>query len=225
MTRQPQARVVVWSDYVCPFCYLETPVLDEIREEFGDRVEVEWRAFELRPEPVPTLDPESEYLTDVWRRAVRPMARERDVELERPPVQPRSRRALEAAEFARDRGHFEAMHRALFRAFFRDGRDLGDIDVLLDVADEVGLDREELRRAFAEERHTEKVLGDQVEARERGVDGVPALFVVPAGEGLEEAEVVKGAQPVERVRSAVLRALGEDPEAQADSEKDVEEAS
>jgi predicted DsbA family dithiol-disulfide isomerase len=225
MTRQPEARVVVWSDYVCPFCYLETPVLDEVREEFGDRVDVEWRAFELRPEPVPTLDPESEYLTDVWRRAVRPMARDRDVELARPPVQPRSRRALEAAEFARDRGRFEAMHRALFRAFFRDGRDLGDVDVLLDVADEVGLDREELRRALAEERYTGKVLDDQVEARERGVDGVPALFVVPAGEELEEAEVVQGAQPVERVRSAVLRALGEDPDVEREREKDVEEAS
>lgn len=213
MADEPEARVVVWSDYVCPFCYLETPVLDAVREQFGDRVEVEWRAFELRPEPVPTLDPDSGYLDDIWSRAVRPMAEEREVPLERPPVQPRSRKALEAAEFARREDRFEAMHRALFRAFFREGRDLGDVDVLAEIGEEVGLDPDELRRALAEDRYAEKVLEDQVEARERGVDGVPALFVVPAGEELDEAEVVAGAQPVERVREAVLRALGEDPAA------------
>jgi predicted DsbA family dithiol-disulfide isomerase len=53
-------RLLVWSDYVCPFSYLELPVLDEIERVFGDWVQVEWRAFELRPEPVPTLDPDGE---------------------------------------------------------------------------------------------------------------------------------------------------------------------
>lgn len=211
MSQEPEARVVVWSDYVCPFCYLETPVLAAVQEEFGDRLDVEWRAFELRPEPVPTLDPESGYLDDIWSRAVLPMAEERDVPLERPPVQPRSRKALEAAEFARREGRFEAMHRALFRAFFREGRDLGDVDVLAEIGEEAGLDPDELREALAEERHTEKVLRDQVEARERGVDGVPALFVVPGAAELDEAEVVAGAQPLEQVRKAVLRALGEEP--------------
>ena len=218
MKEQSAARIVVWSDYVCPFCYLETPVLAAIREEFGDRVDVEWRAFELRPEPVPTLDPDSGYLTDIWDRAVRSLASERGLELERPPVQPRSRKALEAAEFAREHDRFEEMHRALFRAFFQEGRDLGDPDVLAGVAGEVGLDREELRAALEEGRYTEKVLDDQVEARERGVDGVPALFVLPEGEDLEEAEVVTGAQPLERVRHAVLRALGEEPKEEAKEE-------
>lgn len=217
MTEEPAARIVVWSDYVCPFCYLETTVLEAIRDEFGDRVDVEWRAFELRPEPVPTLDPDSGYLTDIWRRAVRPMASERGLELERPPVQPRSRKALESAEFARQNDRFEEMHRALFRAFFQEGRDLGDPDVLADVGGEVGLDPDELRAALEEGRYTGKVLDDQVEARERGVDGVPALFVVPRGEELGEAEVVTGAQPSERVRSAVLRALGEEPAEEAEA--------
>lgn len=224
MAEQPEARIVVWSDYVCPFCYLETPVLEEVREEFGDRLEVEWRAFELRPEPVPTLDPDSEYLTDIWSRAVRPMAREREMELERPPVQPRSRQALEAAEYAREHGRFQAMHRALFDAFFREGRDLGDPDVLAEVAREVGLDPDGLREALAEERYTGRVLEQQMEARERGVDGVPALLVVSEGDATEEPEFVSGAQPLERIRSAVLRALGEEPEPPADGDPTPEGA-
>ena len=72
----------VWSDYVCPFCYLEEPILNRMREEFGDQLTVRWRAFELRPEPVPTLPPHGEYLVNIWERAVYPMARERGMKLQ-----------------------------------------------------------------------------------------------------------------------------------------------
>lgn len=209
------ARVAVWSDYVCPFCYLETPVLRRLRDELEGRVEIDWRAFELRPEPVPTLDPESAYLDDVWARAVEPMAEERGVEIRRPPVQPRSREALETAEFAREEGAFDRVHEGLFDAFFRDGRDLGDRDVLVDVARSAGLDGDGLRAALREDRHTEKVLGDQVEARELGVSGVPALFVAPPEVPLEEARVVEGAQPYDTVRRVVLEVLGEEPDGDA----------
>lgn len=205
------ARVTVWSDYVCPFCYLETPVLQRLRDEMEGRVEIEWRAFELRPEPVPTLDPESAYLDDVWARAVTPMAEERGVQIRRPPVQPRSREALETAEFARERGAFDRVHASLFEAFFREGRDLGDRGVLADVAGSAGLDGDELGEALEEDRYTEKVLEDQVEARELGVSGVPALFVAPPGVPLGEARVVEGAQPYDSVRRAVLGVLGEEP--------------
>jgi predicted DsbA family dithiol-disulfide isomerase len=205
------ARITVWSDYVCPFCYLEAPVLRRLSDEMAGRVEIEWRAFELRPEPVPTLDPESAYLDDVWARAVKPMAEERGIEIRRPPVQPRSREALETAEFARENGAFGRVHAKLFEAFFREGRDLGDRDVLADVAESAGLAGDELREALREDRYTEKVLQDQVEARELGVSGVPALFVAPPDVPLEDARVVEGAQPYGTVRRAVLEALGEEP--------------
>src|SRR5438128_1468188 len=52
-------RIDVWSDYVCPFCYLELPALQRLQQQFGDQVKVVWRAFELRPDPKPTLDDQS----------------------------------------------------------------------------------------------------------------------------------------------------------------------
>lgn len=129
----PKIRITVWSDYVCPFCYLQEPVLAQVRQAYGDRVDVEWRAFELRPEPMPTLDPQGEYLQSVWTRAVYPMARHRNMTLRLPPVQPRSRSALELAEYAKQEGCFEEVHRRVFQAFFEDGRDLGRIDVLTEI--------------------------------------------------------------------------------------------
>ena len=200
-------KITVWSDYVCPFCYLEEPVLERIREEYGERVEIDWRAFELRPDPVPTFDPDGEYLHRVWNSSVYPMAERRGMTLRLPPVQPRSRTALEAAEFARAEGKFDEMHHALFRAFFEDGRDLADLEVLLEVGASVGLDRDRLRAALTEGRYTDKVLADERLAQEIGISGVPSMLVSSPGTALADAEMVSGAQPYEPVRAAVERAL------------------
>ena len=205
---EQRARITVFSDYVCPFCYLEEPDLARVKEEYGDRVEVDWRAYELRPDPIPTLDPDGEYLHRVWNASVYPMAESLGMKLRLPPVQPRSRKALEAAEFARERGLYDEMHTALFKAFFEDGRDIGDVEVILDVAAPVGLDLDELRTALAEDRYTEKVLADEELSRKLGVSSVPTMFVTPAGADLSEAEVITGAQPYGgRIEAAVERAL------------------
>lgn len=207
MSESLPVQIAVWSDYVCPFCYLELPVLDRLKAEFDARLdvhlEVDWLAFELRPEPAPTLDPDGAYLHRVWTESVYPMAAERGLALRLPPVQPRSRKAFEAAEFARGKGRFDAMHRALFRAFFEDGRDLADLDVLLEIGRSAGLDGPELREALESGRHAEKVLADQRLARELGITGVPALVVSAVDKGY----LVSGAQPYEALRGVLDRAL------------------
>src|SRR6476619_688448 len=118
---------------------------------------------------------ETQIQIDVWSDSVYPMAKERGVTLRLPPVQPRSRKALEAAEFARDRGCFEAMHHALFRAFFEDGLNLNNLDVLLSIATSIGLDREALRTALETGQYTERVINDQALARKLNISGVTAL--------------------------------------------------
>lgn len=213
---EQRVRITVFSDYVCPFCYLEEPDLARIQEEYGDKVEVDWRAYELRPDPVPTLDPDGEYLHRVWNASVYPMARSLGMTLRLPPVQPRSRKALEAAEFARDNGRYDTMHTALFKAFFEEGWDLADTEVLLNVAASVGLEREELRTALEEGRYTEKVLADEKLAVRLGVRSVPTMLVAPADVPLETAEAITGAQPYGgRIESAIERALKRSPATKA----------
>jgi predicted DsbA family dithiol-disulfide isomerase len=206
MPKDTAIQIVVWSDYVCPFCYLEVPVLDQIRRELGEEVAIDWRAFELRPDPVPTLDPNGEYLHRVWNQSVYPMAKERGLSLTLPPVQPRSRKAHEAAEFARESGLLDEMSRALFRAFFEEGRDLADLEVLLDVGEAVGLDRSDLREALEKDRYTQKVVEDERLAQQVGITGVPALVIT----GGRHAYLLSGAQPVETVREVIARASRED---------------
>jgi len=202
-TGSPIVRISVWSDYVCPFCYLELPELDTLKHEMGEDLEVDWRAFELRPQPEPTLDPDGAYLHRVWNASVYPMAAERRMVLKLPPVQPRSRKALEAAEFARGRGRFDEVHRALFRAFFEEGRDIGDVAVLLDIGEAAGLDRAELEHFLTTGAHEDKVLADQDLARRLGIGGVPALLVQVD----EQGYLLNGAQPHASIRAAVEHAL------------------
>ncbi|MFQ5840684.1 MAG: DsbA family protein, partial [Candidatus Methylomirabilales bacterium] len=156
----------------------------------------------LRPEPAPLLDPRGEYLTRVWSQAVYPMAEARGMTLQLPPVQPRSRKALEAAEFAREQGKFDEFHLACFRAFFEEGRDIGDPEVLLALGEEVGLARDALQQALATDQYTPKVLADQAEAARLGITGVPTYIV-------GERHVVVGAQPYEVLREVTDRALHE----------------
>ena len=203
MAEDAKIQIHVWSDYVCPFCYLELPELERLASEMGDRLRIEWRAYELRPDPEPTLDPVGEYLDRVWNSSVYPMAAERGMDLKLPPVQPRSRKALEAAECARSQGRFDAMHRALFEAFFRDGRDIGDEAVLGEIASGVGLDPAKFSQALREGRFTAKVLQDQRLARELNISGVPGTLMVRGEQGL----IISGAQPYEALKEAVEELL------------------
>ncbi len=166
-----------------------------------EAVEVDWRAYELRPDPIPTFDPNGEYLHRVWSASVYPMTRSLGVTLRLPTVQPRSRKALQAAEFARERGRYDAVHTALFKAFFEEGRDRGDAEVLLDAGESVGLNREELRAALDEERYVGKAISDERLAARLGVYSVATMFVAPEGVPSEEAERITGAQPRESQRA------------------------
>jgi predicted DsbA family dithiol-disulfide isomerase len=203
-------RLTVFSDYVCPFCYLEEPDLARISQTYGDSVEIDHRAYELRPYPVPTLEPDGEYLHRVWDSAVYPIASSLGMSLRLPPVQPRSRRALEAAEYAREENRFPVMHDALFRAFFQEGRDLDDVETLLEIGGSAGLDPEELRRALEEGRYTEKVVADEELSKSLGVLSVPTVLVGRSDRPLGESEAVVGTQTGnERLKNAVEKALRE----------------
>ncbi len=97
--------------------------------------------------------------------------------LKRPPVQPRSRLAHEAAKWADKHGRFEEYNIALFRAFFEHGKDIGDIEILKGLASDLKLDGNSLHIALKNGDYTAMVLADEHEARQVGVRAVPAFVV------------------------------------------------
>jgi predicted DsbA family dithiol-disulfide isomerase len=208
MNSEPSIAIDVWSDYVCPFCYLELPAIERLQQEYGSRVDVVWHAFELRPDPVPTLDPKGDYLRDTWARSVYPMAEERGMALRLPPVQPRSRKAFEAVAHARSIGQFDRMHAAIFRAFFEHGKDIGSTEILLEIAASVDIDTAPLKDALDSGRYTQQVLQDEQQAQELGIRGVPLMLVRRAGRPLAESLALSGAVPYAHIRAAVDQVAG-----------------
>ena len=106
-----------------------------------------------------------------------PMAAERGLVMKLPPVAPRTRLAFQAVELAGDHSRRQAMHRAIFEAFFRDGRDIGRVDVLADVGASVDLAPALVKLALEAGTYLNRVLDQERLARELGVTGVPAMLV------------------------------------------------
>lgn len=111
--------VVVYSDYVCPFCLLAEKVVS--RATAGRNIGLSWRAFELRPAPVPTLKPEDPYLPSIWARSVYPLAEQLGVPIKLPSIspQPRTAKAFELLAMAQDQGRDHAYSLRVLQAFSR----------------------------------------------------------------------------------------------------------
>ena len=194
----PRVTLDVFSDYVCPFCRLAEPALHALLEDTPD-IDVRWRSFELRPNTMPPLDPNAEYLQRVWESSVLPLAARLGVTMTLPPVQPRTRRTHEAAHWARSTGGFDAYHSALLAAFFERGENIGEVGVLVALADSLGMPGAELRAALVSRAFEQHVIDDEDEARELDVGSVPA-FIANGRFG------VIGVQPVDVLRELVERA-------------------
>lgn len=168
-----ESRLLVWTDFVCPFSWLAEHQLRRLRLEHG--VEVEHRAFELRPPGTPPLPPQDADIEAVWDSDLLPLARELGAELSWPALRPRTRKAHELAAFARERGGEDAAREALFRAVFADGRDIGRIDVLVDVGVALGWDAAEVKVALDLDSYAARIIADEVEAAESGIAGTPSF--------------------------------------------------
>lgn len=112
-----------------------------------------------------------------------------------------SRQALEAGEFARTRGRFEAMHEALFLAYFTHGKDIGLRSVLLEAAASSGLDQAELNEALEKGTYLPTLEQTSRAAQVKGIHAAPTFEV-------NGDHRIVGAQPLEAIRAVLFRAQG-----------------
>ncbi|MBY0273756.1 DsbA family protein [Candidatus Binatia bacterium] len=197
-------RLVVYSDYLCPWCYNAAVRLERLEAELAGRVELTWRTYLLRPEPDPrrSLEKFRRYTQSWLTPASEPDAGafqtwQGDAG---PPSHsiPPHLVAKAAASLGGDA--FRRIHRALLEAYFGHSRDITDRDTLRAIWLACGLPEQELDRA-AEPHVLEQTLAEHAEAIRLGMNGVPSVHV----DG--DDAFVTGAYPLDMYRRWVERRL------------------
>lgn len=200
-------KIDVWSDIACPWCYigkrnLEKGLAEAATDDDAPEVEVTFHSYELSPDtPVDFDGDELDFLA-----GHKGMPRERVQEMLENVTGVASNAGLEyrfdllkhtntvkaheLLHFAKAQGAQDAMAERLMSAYFTEGRHVGRVDDLVELATEAGLDGDAAREALESSRHLADVRADQAQAQAYGIQGVP-FFVIDGKYG------VSGAQPPE----------------------------
>jgi predicted DsbA family dithiol-disulfide isomerase len=209
-------KVEIWSDVMCPFCYIGKRKFEAALEQFPkkDKIEIVWKSFQLNPaiktEPGRSLN---EYLADAkgWtlehaaqmNEHVSAIAAEvgLDYHLEKAVVA-NSFDAHRFVQYAKTKGKGDDAEEQLFKAYFTDGKNTADHETLLELGSQIGIDTNELRTVLESSKYSDEVRNDIYEAQQVGARGVP-FFV------LDRKYAVSGAQQPETFLSALEKSFGE----------------
>jgi predicted DsbA family dithiol-disulfide isomerase len=209
-------RVEIWSDVICPFCYIGKRKFEHALAQLPqcDRVEVTWKSFQLQPD----------VQTDPSKNAVQHLAERKGWTLEfaRQTAADVSNRAQEVgltfdydktvvantfdahrlAHYAATQRKGDALVERLFRAYFTDGRNIGDHAVLAELAVDIGLPAADVQGALSSGRFADDVRRDIGQAMQFGINAVP-FFV------FNHKYAVSGAQDSAIFLQALQRSLAE----------------
>lgn len=199
MTDTTPIKVDIWSDVQCPWCYIGKRKFEAGVKEFGRPVEIEYHSFELAPDtPVDFEGTPKEYLAE--RKGLSP--EQVDVMLERVTgiaasvglnydydsiKQTNMIKAHELLHLAKAHGKQIEMKERLLKAYFEEGKHVGKIENLADLAAEVGLDRAEVVDALTSETYLPAVKADMAQAQAYGISGVP-FYVIDGKYGISGAQ-------------------------------------
>lgn len=233
-------KVEVWSDFVCPFCYIGKKQLEKAIKDAGyaGQVKIEFKSFLL--DPTTPVDTEESVYDNLSKKYGMPMdevkkmtnsvvERAKEVGLEYNFDEMKTANTLKAhrlVKWAYSRGKGVELTEQLFQAYFIEGKAIGKHDVLLKLVEEVGLIREEAEKVLNSDQFSEEVEKDIKQAQSYGVRGVP-FFV------FENKYGISGAQPQELFEQTVkkvaeekgltptLKMLGENGDFCADGSCDI----
>jgi predicted DsbA family dithiol-disulfide isomerase len=211
-------KVEIWSDIMCPFCYIGKRNFEAALKEFEakNEIEIEWKSFQLDPTIPKTFEKKVstyEYLAD---RKGMPVERSKElhdslVETARKvgltynfekAVVANSFDAHKLIQLAKTKGFGDAAEESLFKAYFTDGKDMSDHSILIQLGKEIGLNEEEITTALTNEEFDSKVNLDISEGSQLGVAGVP-FFV------FDRKYAISGAQPIETFLNALKQSYAE----------------
>ncbi|GAA1849012.1 DsbA family oxidoreductase [Brevibacterium marinum] len=209
-------RIEIWSDIACPWCFIGKRRFETALNDFEhkDDVEVEWRSYQLDPSlPDHYAGTETEYLSQVKGMPADQVRQMFDHVTQQAAGEglnydfdsilvANSFTAHRLLHLAKTQGVLNQAQEELLSGHFEQGRDIGDVDYLAEVAQRVGIDAAEARRILSTEEFTAEVKSDIAEAQALGANGVP-FFVIDRKYG------ISGAQPPEAFAQALETAWGE----------------
>lgn len=203
-------KITIWSDFVCPFCFIGESHLKQALENFehADQVEIEYKSFLLMPDVEYTPDQNyAQSLVDTkgmpleqaqaMLEQVENSAKQSGVDIHFDKAKlAGTYDAHRVFQYAKEQGKGNEFFHRLYVAHFTEGEVIDDIDAIVRLSEEVGLDGTEVRKVVENKAHTDKVTEDISESRAVGVQGVP--FMV-----FDNKYSVSGAQPVDSFRQVL----------------------
>ncbi|SRR5258707_3766103 len=209
-------QVEIWSDVVCPWCYIGKRRFESALADFKhrDQIEVVWKSFELDPKaPRTSEDTLNQMLAKKYGMSVEKaaaanervtsLAAQEDLDYHLDLAHPGNTfDAHRLIHLAASHGLQGEMKERLMHAYFTEGQPVGDTETLVKLGVEVGLDAEEARAVLANAEYADEVKADEQEARTLGISGVP-FFVIDQKYG------ISGAQPTELFQQALAQAWAE----------------
>jgi predicted DsbA family dithiol-disulfide isomerase len=205
-------KIEIWSDIMCPWCYIGKARLDKAIERVGrDDVEIVWRSFELRPEQPRTpgatlgemmrekLGLKDGDTVELFEK-IRVLGEAEGLDIRLTGVRPvNSFDAQRLVHLAAESGRAHQLKNDLFRVYLKEQRNVADHDVLLETATGAGLDADGVARVLAGDAYAADVREDEAAAVRRGVTGVPTVFI-------DGVRVATGVPSVEQFHWALAEA-------------------
>jgi len=181
MATLPELKVTVYSDYICPFCYVGNHRLQRLRDSYD--LKINWRFIEIHPEtsaegePIEDLD----YPSETWELMMdnlRRIADEENIPLSGPNFITNSLDALLLSEAVKPEGKdkFYRLHDALFESYFVKEKNIGDRNLLRLIARDCGIDDAVIEDAWSNEHHRESLLQNYNTARQHDIQSVPSFI-------------------------------------------------
>ncbi|EPY2283651.1 DsbA family oxidoreductase [Clostridium sporogenes] len=172
-------NIKVYFDFVCPFCFLGEESLSGAIK--GKDVNIQWMPFELRPEPSPRIDPWNDpSKLNAWNNSIEPIANKLGIDMKLPKLSPHpyTNLAFEGYHYANDHGKGDEYIKRVFKGFFQEELDIGKIEILANLSEEIGLNKEEFIKVLKNREYKdkqEKALKHAYE--EANITAVPTMII------------------------------------------------
>lgn len=174
-------EIVFVTDFVCPYCIVAKAALKEALKETGIAARIITQPYELTEEPNERVDTYHDEERKIRYRILEEPARQLGLDAKFPPAvcpRPYTRLAFEGLHFARERGCEDEYSDLMYRAYFIDEKDIGDPDILTELAGSLGLDQAEFKEALTSGVYTEKEKeAVSYSKKELKVTCVPTLYI------------------------------------------------